>query len=82
MQATSVIPLLRGLLEDAGLDGVADYSSHPLRRGFAGWARASGWDLKDLMAYVGWKDVDSALRYLDAPTTGLPQRFERSLQAT
>lgn len=78
MQTTSVIPLLRGLLEGAGLDQVAAYSSHSLRRGFAGWARASGWDLKELMAYVGWKDVDSALRYLDAPTAALQKRFEQS----
>jgi hypothetical protein len=52
-----------------------------LRRGFAGWARASGWDLKQLMEYVGWKDVKSALRYLDAPTASLQQRFEKGLMA-
>ena len=56
------------------------YSSHSLRRGFASWARAGGWDLKELMEYVCWKDVDSALRYLDAPTEKLQQRFERSLR--
>lgn len=80
MQATSVIPLLRDMLEDAGLTEIAKFSSHSLRRGFAGWATASGWDLKDLMAYVGWKDVDSALRYLDRPNSALQQRFERGLQ--
>jgi site-specific recombinase XerD len=79
MRPTSVIPLLRGLFAKTGLDQAKSYSSHSLRRGFAGWARSSGWDIKELMAYVGWKDVDSALRYLDAPTTGLQQRFERSL---
>jgi hypothetical protein len=81
MQATSVIPLLRDMLENAGLTEIAKYSSHSLRRGFAGWATASGWDLKDLMAYVGWKDVDSALRYLDRPNSTLQQRFERGLKA-
>lgn len=79
MRPTSIIPLLRSVLDDAGLAASRDYSSHSLRRGFAGWARASGWDLKDLMAYVGWKDVDSALRYLDSPTSALQQRFERGL---
>lgn len=79
MCPTSVIPLLRGLFEQAGLDRVKAYSSHSLRRGFAGWARTSGWDIKELMEYVGWKDIDSALRYLDAPTAALQQRFEQGL---
>src|SRR5690606_5945668 len=46
-----------------------DYSSHSLRRGFATWAAASGWDLKALMHYVGWRDMKSALRYVDATTS-------------
>jgi hypothetical protein len=37
-----------------------------MRRGFATWASANGWDIKSLMSYVGWKDVKSALRYVDA----------------
>lgn len=40
-----------------------EYSGHSLRRGFANWANSSGWDIKTLMKYVGWKDVQSALRY-------------------
>lgn len=81
MRPTSIIPLLRGLFEQTGLDQVKSYSSHSLRRGFAGWATSSGWDIKELMEYVGWKDVDSALRYLDAPTAKLQQRFEQSLSS-
>jgi integrase len=65
LHANSVIPLLRQALSRAGIDGER-YSSHSLRRGFATWASASGWDLKALMEYVGWKDVKSALRYVDA----------------
>ncbi|MNO06093.1 Phage integrase family protein [compost metagenome] len=42
------------------------YTSHSLRRGFATWATANGWDIKSLMSYVGWKDVKSAMRYVDA----------------
>ncbi|NEX63353.1 site-specific integrase [Noviherbaspirillum galbum] len=30
------------------------------------WASTNGWDLKTLMQYVGWKDVKSAMRYVDA----------------
>ena len=38
---------------------------HSLRRGFATWANSHGWDVKDLMEYVGWKDATSAMRYID-----------------
>jgi integrase len=61
----SLIPMLRRVFRDAGLP--ADmYSSHSMRRGFATWASANGWDIKALMSYVGWKDIKSALRYVDA----------------
>ncbi|MCK6414907.1 MAG: tyrosine-type recombinase/integrase [Burkholderiaceae bacterium] len=81
LQANSLIPLLRSLLAQAGVDSPAEYSSHSMRRGFAGWARACGWDIKELMEYVGWKDVKSAIRYLDAPSSGLQARFEQGLTA-
>ncbi|KPX57547.1 MULTISPECIES: site-specific integrase [Pseudomonas syringae group] len=61
----SLIPMLRRILAEAGLPA-AMYSSHSLRRGFATWATANGWDIKALMTYVGWKDMQSALRYIDA----------------
>lgn len=65
LHANSVIPLLRQALERAGIDA-EDYTSHSLRRGFATWAHRSGWDLKSLMSYVGWKDLKSAMRYVEA----------------
>lgn len=77
----SVIPWLRRLFHAAGVEAPLSYSSHSLRRGFAGWARASGWDLKELMAYVGWKDVKSAMRYLDLSAEDLSARFEQGLAA-
>lgn len=64
-KSTSLIPLLRRILEDADIPARA-YSSHSMRRGFASWASANGWDIKGLMSYVGWKDMKSALRYVDA----------------
>lgn len=79
LHAHSLIPLLRSLFNEAGVDGANDYSSHSMRRGFAGWARASGWDIKELMAYVGWKDVKSAMRYLEVSDTRLRARFEGGL---
>lgn len=41
------------------------YTGHSLRRGFATWASAEKWSTKELMDYVGWRDVKSALRYVD-----------------
>ena len=77
--STSLIPILRNLFTSVGMVDVQEYSSHSLRRGFAGWARASGWDIKDLMAYVGWRDIKSAMRYLDASDEALQARFEQGL---
>ncbi|MGE8453762.1 MAG: site-specific integrase [Pseudomonadales bacterium] len=65
LHANSVIPLLRQALERAGIEA-EHYTSHSLRRGFATWAHRSGWDLKSLMSYVGWKDLKSAMRYVEA----------------
>ena len=81
LHANSLIPLLRSLFTQAGVVAPEEYSSHSMRRGFAGWARASGWDIKDLMEYVGWKDVKSAMRYLDASGAMLQARFEQALTA-
>ncbi|MCY1167272.1 Phage integrase family protein [compost metagenome] len=81
LHANSLIPLLRSLFAEAGVESPEDYSSHSMRRGFAGWARASGWDIKELMEYVGWKDVKSAVRYLDASDSSLQARFEQGLTA-
>jgi hypothetical protein len=33
-----------------------------VRCGFANWVTSNGWDLKTLMEYVGWKDVQWAMR--------------------
>lgn len=65
LHINSLVPLLRRLFAGAGLADAAGLTSHSLRRGFAGWANANGWDLKTLMEYVGWKDVKSAMRYID-----------------
>jgi integrase len=63
--ANSLIPLLRRVFSRAGVPGEL-YTSHSMRRGFATWASANGWDIKALMTYVGWKDMKSAMRYIDA----------------
>lgn len=77
LHANSVIPLLRQALERAGI-AAQHYTSHSLRRGFATWAHQSGWDLKSLMSYVGWKDMKSALRYVEAnPFLGMNRLAEK-----
>jgi integrase len=65
MQSHSLIPVLRRIFKEAGLPAQL-YSSHSMRRGFATWASTNGWDIKGLMSYVGWKDMKSALRYVDS----------------
>jgi hypothetical protein len=39
----------------------------------------SGWDLRELMNYVGWRDVKAAMRYLDGVSTDQKARFEQGL---
>lgn len=65
LNSGSLIALLRGIFSRAGLPATL-YSSHSLRRGFATWATDNGWELKALMSHVGWRDIKSALRYVDA----------------
>lgn len=76
----SYVKLLRSLFDSAGLSDVNEYGSHSLRRGFATWAAASGWSLKDLMEYVGWRDMASAMRYIDVPDPFGQVRIEQQLQ--
>lgn len=82
LHPNSLISMLRRLLNHAGLANAADYSSHSLRRGFAGWANANGWDVKALMEYVGWRDVHSAMRYLDGSDPFARQRIEAALASS
>jgi hypothetical protein len=48
LHPNSVIPLLRRFFRQAGLPSPDAYSGHSLRRGFAGWANANGWDVKSM----------------------------------
>ena len=70
IRPNSMIKLMRKLLKDAGIEGSDRYSSHSLRRGFASWANDNGWDVRTLMEYVGWKDMKSAMRYIDNSSAG------------
>nr|WP_253912950.1 site-specific integrase [Ralstonia pickettii] len=79
LHVSSFVPLLRALFRAAGLPAPDSYSSHSLRRGFATWANSNQWDLKMLMEYVGWKDVRSAMRYIDAADPFAQHRIESAL---
>ena len=73
LHINSLPSLLRKLFTRAGLASADAFGSHSLRRGFAGWANSNGWAVKTLMEYVGWRDVKSAMRYIDGadPFAGL-----------
>ena len=75
----SLVPLLRGTLQEAGVEAAELYSAHSLRRGFASWATANGWDLKTLMEHVGWKNAQSAMRYIETDDPFNRRRIEQSI---
>lgn len=79
LHANSVIPLFRQFLTKAGVVDAQGYSGHSLRRGFANWASANGWDVRALMEYVGWKSVQSAMRYVDGPDAFGQARIEAGI---
>lgn len=79
MHPTSFIQLLRELFRKADIEEPDSYSSHSLRRGFGSWASANGWELKTLMDYVGWKDVRSAMRYIDSRDPFLKNHINKDL---
>ncbi|WP_342624507.1 site-specific integrase [Pseudomonas alkylphenolica] len=64
LNANSLSRLLHQVFLRSGVDP-AGYSAHSLRRGFATWANANQWSSKALMDYVGWRDVQTAARYID-----------------
>ncbi|MNB91268.1 site-specific tyrosine recombinase XerC [compost metagenome] len=61
----SLSRILRLAFVRSGVDGER-YTAHSLRRGFATWASRNKWSSKALMEYVGWRDVQSAARYIEA----------------
>lgn len=79
LHVDSIAPLLRKILGNNGLSSAALYSGHSLRHGFANWAVANGWDVKSLMEYVGWRDIKSALTYVDAADPFSKDRIEHTL---
>lgn len=69
----SINKLLQRLFEGANLNSEL-YSSHSMRRGVANWITDSGGSTKELMDWVGWKDVRTPVRYQDGKAA-LPNRL-------
>jgi len=42
-------------------------------------AAINGWDVKSLMEFVGWRDMKSALTYVDAAAPFVKDCIERAL---
>lgn len=78
----SLLPLLRDLFKQAGLTDAELYTTHSLRRGFANWANQQGWDTKTLMQYVGWKNISSAIRYVDGQSFDFSSLEQPAAQIT
>jgi integrase len=76
LHPNSIIRVLRNAFALADLESPEAYSGHSLRRGFATWADANGWSVKALMEYVGWKDANSAMRYLEGTDAFAQKRIE------
>ncbi|MGH8159739.1 MAG: site-specific integrase [Rhodanobacter sp.] len=81
LDVDSIVPILRRAFAHAGLTQATQYSGHSLRRGFATWANANGWDVKSLMEYVGWRNVHTAMRYVDAGMAFVKASMEQSVGA-
>lgn len=79
LHVDSLAPMLRSMFRQAGLSDAEGYSTHSFRRGFANWAVDNGWELKTLMEYVGWRDVKTALRYIEASPAAARTRIEDGL---
>lgn len=69
----SINKLLQRLFEGANLNSEL-YSSHSMRRGVANWITDSGGSVKELMDWVGWKDVKTPIRYQDGKVA-LPNKL-------
>ncbi|WP_269621515.1 site-specific integrase [Zhongshania sp. BJYM1] len=79
LHPASVITIIKQSCTLAGIPDADEYSSHSLRRGFASWSNTQQWDIKALMEYVGWKDVKTALKYIEADDPFLSQINKRGL---
>lgn len=81
LHADSVIALLRRALVRVGFaaDEAKRYSSHSFRRGFANWVVDNEASVRDLLDWVGWKNLNTAIDYL-AQQQALPAKLVQRLR--
>ena len=65
LHINSVLELMKRAIARAGIEATG-FSTHSLRRGFANHAIDRNTDVRDLMDWVKWKDIRSAVAYLEA----------------
>jgi integrase len=65
LHINSVLDLIKRAIMRAGIEA-SGFSTHSLRRGFANHAIERNTDVRDLMDWVKWKDIRSAVSYLEA----------------
>ena len=63
LHVDSIVPILRSILGNAGIEAPESFASHSLRRGYAIWASSHGWDLKGLIENIHWCDAKPTLAY-------------------
>lgn len=80
LHPASIIELIKAVCHQAGLANATAFTSHSLRRGFATWANNQGWNTRALMEYVGWRDVQSAMRYIEVLTPFDPKLLQTDLE--
>ncbi|CAA0089050.1 Uncharacterised protein [Zhongshania aliphaticivorans] len=64
LHINSVMKMMRSALLRADIDPKG-FSTHSMRRGFANYAIGHKTDARELMSWVKWKDIRSAIRYID-----------------
>jgi len=66
IHSKSIIKMMRDAMVRSGMEPqeAESYSSHSLRRGFANFAIEQGASAQELMDWVGWKEISTAIAYL------------------
>ncbi len=81
LTCAAVINIVKHYSKLADIESSPTFTSHSLRRGLATWANSSGWSLEDLMQHVGWKDIRSAMSYVDNSDPFSKNRIENAIDA-
>ncbi|PJE77471.1 Tyrosine recombinase XerD [invertebrate metagenome] len=73
MRSGSLAHWLPRLCKKAGIENYSEFSSHSMRRGLATFMHEQHIPIENIMHYIGWRSVSSAMKYLDLKTDGVSQ---------